>query len=75
MDDSELRGAAGVPEGKAAIQRDKAMPGKWASGNLVISSWDKCETPHWSNTGWALPGWAAALSKVTIGPALITKLD
>lgn len=69
MDDSELRVAAGVPEGRAAIQRDKAMPGKWASGNLVVSSWDKCEAPHWSNTGWAL------LSKFTVGPALSRKLD
>lgn len=46
MDDSEPRGAAGMPEGRAAVQRDKARPGKWARGNLVISSWDKCEAPH-----------------------------
>lgn len=43
---SEPRGAAGAPAGRAAIQRDKARPGKWANGNLVISSWDKCEVPH-----------------------------
>lgn len=73
--DDQPRGATGVPEGRAAIQREKARPREWASGNLVASSWDKCEAPHWSNTGWALPSWAAVLLEFTFIPALNRKLD
>lgn len=46
MDDSEPRDAAGMPEGRAAIQRDKDRTGKWANGNLVKSNRHQCKASH-----------------------------
>lgn len=33
-------GAAGTPEGRAAVQRNKDRPGKWANRNLMKSNKD-----------------------------------